>query len=356
MSPYRRFRGGIMRTNTATVFAWAVFLAAFATGCGTGNAETSGGDSDKGQARLEVKGSSESAFSGSCAIGDEEPEEIGGEVPESFAYDLRGRALDCEVSSDGDLRVEFTVGENHRSVQSISGGTLNLTYEDGSISSSTSSSSGASTEEDTSSSQATSPTKASGENTNNIVEGSGDVSGCDEVELRGAGNLTIEQTGSESLTVEAEEGVLPKLRTEVVNDRLVIGPEPGTDIRTTAPINYKLSVEALDALDVSGSGDVEAEGINTDRLAVTIGGARNLEIGGEADEQEIDISGSGGYRAENLESNEARIGVSGAGSAIVNASEGLDADVSGAGSVEYVGDPSGARGGGGGGGGGRARL
>jgi hypothetical protein len=31
-----------MRTNTATVFAWAVFLAAFATGCGTGNAETSG--------------------------------------------------------------------------------------------------------------------------------------------------------------------------------------------------------------------------------------------------------------------------------------------------------------------------
>jgi hypothetical protein len=106
------------------------------------------------------------------------------------------------------------------------------------------------------------------------------------------------------------------------------------------PINYKLTVEALDTLEVSGSGDVEAEGINTDRLAVTIGGAGNVKAGGEADEQRVDISGSGVYRAENLESNEARIGVSGAGSAIVNASEKLGANVSGVGAVDYLGDPT----------------
>jgi hypothetical protein len=328
-----------MRTNTAIVFASVVFLAAFATGCGTGNAETSGG-SDKDQARLEINGSPGSAFSGSCAIGDEEPDRIGGKVPESFVYDLEGRALDCEVSSDGDLRVEFTVGENHRSVQSISGGTLNLTYEDGSISSVTSSSSRSVMEGSSSSSQVTSSAKESGKDTTNVVEESRDVSGFDEVELRGVGNLSIEQTGSESLAVGAEEDVLPKLTTEVVNDRLIIGPKPGTTVQTTKPINYKLTVEALDALEVSGSGDVEAEGINTDRLAVTIGGAGDVKAGGEADKQEIDISGSGAYRAENLESKEAKIGVSGAGSAIVNASEKLDANVSGVGSVEYLGDPT----------------
>ncbi len=328
-----------MRTNTAIVFASLVFLAAFATGCGTGNAETSGG-SDKDQARLEINGSPGSAFSGSCAIGDEEPDRIGGKVPESFVYDLEGRALDCEVSSDGDLRVEFTVGENHRSVQSVSGGTLNLTYEDGSISSVTSSSSRSVMEGSPSSSQVTSSAKESGKDTTNVVEESRDVSGFDEVELRGVGNLSIEQTGSESLVVEAEEDVLPKLTTEVVNDRLIIGPKPGTTVQTTKPINYKLTVEALDALEVSGSGDVEAQGINTDRLAVTIGGAGDVKAGGEADKQEIDISGSGAYRAENLESKEAKIGVSGAGSAIVNASEKLDANVSGAGSVEYLGDPT----------------
>jgi len=166
------------------------------------------------------------------------------------------------------------------------------------------------------------------------------VSGFEEVELRGIGNLSIEQTGSESLTVKAEAEVLPKLKTEIANDRLIIGPKPGTTIHTTKPINYKLTVEALDALEVSGSGDVEAEGIETDRLAVTIGGAGSVEVGGEADEPEIDISGSGAYRAEGLDSKVVKIGVSGAGSAIVNASERLDANVSGAGSVEYVGAPT----------------
>jgi len=328
-----------MRTNTMIVFAWVVFLAAFATGCGTGNAQAKGG-SDKDKARFEIEGSPGQTFSGSCAIGDGEPEKIGGEVPESFAYDLGGRALDCEVSSNGDLRVEFTDGENTHSVQSIIGGTLNLAYRNGSISSVTSSSSGASEVGNTSSSQDTSSSEESGKDTTSVVEESRDVSGFDEVELRGIGNLTIEQTGSESLTVEAEEDVLPKLTTEVANDRLIIGPKPGTTVRTTEPINYKLTVENLNALAVSGSGDVEAEGIETDRLAVTIGGAGSMEVGGEADEQEIDISGSGDYRAEGLDSKVVKIGVSGAGSAIVNASERLDATVSGAGSVEYVGDPT----------------
>src|SRR5918997_6085035 len=327
-----------MKTNTVTVLVWAIFVAAFATGCGTGNAKANSG-SDKDQARLGLQGNPGSAFSGYCAIGDEEPEEIGGKVPKSFTYDLGGRALDCEISSDDDLRVEFTCGENAHSVQSISGGTLKLTYKDGSIFSSTSSSSGASREEDTSSSQVTASTEASGKNATNVVEESGDVRGFDEVMLRGIGNLTIEQTGSESLTVEAEKEVLPKLATEVVNDRLTIGPKPGTIVRTSERINYKLTAESLNALEVSGSGDAEAVGIKTDRLAVIISGAGNVKISGEADEQEIDISGSVAYRAEHLESREANIDVAGAGSAIVNASEKLDADVSGAGSVEYVGDP-----------------
>jgi hypothetical protein len=328
-----------MRTNTATVFAWAVFLAAFATGCGTGNAETSG-DSDKDQARLEVKGSPGSAFSGSCAIGDEEPEEIGAEVPESFTYNLGGRALDCEISSDGDLRVEFTGGQNAHSVQSISGGTLNLTYENGSISSVGALSSRASRDKDSSASQVTSSSQKSGNDTTNVVEESRDVSGFEAVELREIGSLSIEQTGSESLTVEAEGDVLPKLTTKVVTDRLIIGPKPGTALHTATPINYKLNVKALNALDVSGSGEVDVEGIDTDRLVVTVGGAGSAKVGGRADEQEIDLSGSGAYRAENLESKQARIEVTGAGSALVNTSEKLDANVSGVGSVEYLGDPT----------------
>ena len=322
-----------MRTNTAIVFAWAVLLAAFATGC----TKTVGvsGDSEEDQARLEIKGSPGREFSGFCTIGDEESEEISGEVAKSFTYDLKGRSLDCQISSDGDLRVELTVGKNVHVVQSISGDTMNLKYENGSISSVTSSSSRLSRGESLSSSQVTSNAGKSGKEPSgktsdptNVTKESRNVRGFEEVELRGVGNLSIEQTGSESLAVEAGEDILPKIRIEVVNNRLIIGPKPNTTIHTTEPICYKLTVKDLDALEVSG----------TDRLAVTISGAGDVKIGGEADKQEINILGTSNYRAEDLESKEVKMGIVGSGSAIVDVSEQVDARISGIGSVEYIGD------------------
>src|SRR5215203_6873412 len=140
MGPYRQSGRVIMRAKTAIVFAWIEFLAALATGCSNVNAGANTG-SDKDQARFETRGSPGTEFTGSCTIGDGEPTKIDGEVPKSFTYDLKGRSLDCEISSDGDLQVELAVGENTHSAQRISGGTLNLNYKDGSISTVTSSSS-----------------------------------------------------------------------------------------------------------------------------------------------------------------------------------------------------------------------
>lgn len=209
---------------------------------------------------------------------------------------------------------------------------------EGSISSNVVSSSSGSSGQDSSSSiqEPSGTTNEPG----NVTSESRDVSGFDEVELKGIGNLSIEQTGSESLTVEAEEEVLPKIRTEVDNNRLIIGPKPNTSLSTSEPINYELTVKDLNALKVSGSGDVDVEGIVTEELAVGISGSGDVKIGGKAGSQDIEISGSSSYRAEDLESTEAKIEVGGSGSAIVNVSEDLEAEVSGSGSVEYVGNPT----------------
>ena len=334
-----------MKTRMVIVFSWVVPLAALVIGCAGSVGASRGGEGD--QARLEIKGSPGNEFSGSCTIGDEEPEEISGEVPESFTCDLRGRSLDCEISSGGELQVEFTAGNAH-SVQSFSGGSLHLNYENGSISSVTSSTSRSSEGGSSSTSGVTSSARTSGQEgpggkTNeptNVVKESRKVSGFEEVQLNGVGNLSIKQTGSESLNVEAQENVLLKLTTKVVDNRLIIGPKPNTAIQTTEPINYELSVKDLKALRVLGSANVEAEGISADRLALTISGAGDVRMNGKADEQEITISGSGHYRAGGLESKEVRIKVAGSGSAIVNVSEELYAKISGIGSVEYIGDPT----------------
>ena len=327
-----------MRTYTAILLGMVLLSVAFVSGC-MGNAKARG-DSGEDQARLEIKGDSGTEFSGSCAVGDGEPEEISGQVPQSFTYDLDGKPLKCEITSEGNIEANLTAGNTH-SVQRISGDTLNLTYENGSISSSVSSSSGSSGQASSSSSQIISSSAGNiDEELSNVTSESRNVSGFEEVELQGVGSLSIQQTGTESLTVEAEEEVLPKIRTEVENNRLIIGPEPNTSIQTTQPINYKLTVKDLKALKVSGSGNVNAEDISTDELAVILSGAGNVKIGGETDSQEINISGSGSYQAEDLESKEVKVDVGGSGSTVVNVSDELNAEVSGIGTVEYIGDPT----------------
>ena len=335
-----------MRTKNVATLLVLVLVTLIAAGC-TGNEQAnktntedydtnagSNDEKDRGQeATLELQGEPGTEFSGSCTVGDEEPEEISGQIPESFTYELGGGPLECEISPEGSTQVHLTVG-NVRSVERISGGTLKLTYKNGSISSVASSSTDSSRQESSSSSQGDTSNETGG-----VTSEARDVSGFNEVELKGVGNLSLEQTGSESLTVEAEEDVLPKIRTEVENKRLIISPERNTSINTNKPINYKLTVKDLSTLEVSGSGNVEAKDINTDELAVTIGGAGDVEIRGSADSQEVEISGSGEYRAGDLESKEATIDVRGSGLATVNVSDELEAEVSGSGSVEYIGDP-----------------
>lgn len=157
-----------MRGSFAALLAGVLFSVAFAVGC-AGNEETSedaGEDqavqqearqTDKGtmgertggkgkdrpgDATLEMKGDSGTEFSGSCTVGDEETE-VNGQVPERFDYELDGERLQCEIRKEGaggSLQIDFSAEPSTRSVQQISGGTLNLTYENGRISSNVSSS------------------------------------------------------------------------------------------------------------------------------------------------------------------------------------------------------------------------
>jgi hypothetical protein len=116
---YSRFgRGGATRTDKVILLVIVLLSVAFASGC-AGNAEAGSGvsgDSGEDQVRLEVMGDPGTEFSGSCAVGDEEPEEISGQAPQSFTYDLNAERLECEIASKDDIEANLTAG-NDNSVQ-----------------------------------------------------------------------------------------------------------------------------------------------------------------------------------------------------------------------------------------------
>jgi hypothetical protein len=200
-----------------------------------------------------------------------------------------------------------------------------------------------------------------------IVRGSGDIgverrteTGFSGVALRGIGHLVVEQGDKESVQIEAEDNLLPYLETRVEGTMLIVETRSGVHLRPTHPIVVRVAVDDLDRLEVSGSGDVEGDGLEVDDLALVvtgsggvalsglkadalqarISGSGTAEVSGAAESLDLTISGSGDYRGRNLAAAEADVRISGSGSALVNASDRLDATITGSGSVRYVGSPT----------------
>jgi hypothetical protein len=186
------------------------------------------------------------------------------------------------------------------------------------------------------------------------------VADFDAVALGGVGELTIEQTGAESLTIEAEDNILPLLTSDVRGGRLHLGTRPGVGIEPTRPIRYRLTVARLRAIALSGSGGVacaalttdelslaasgvgslDLHGLRADALRVEVSGTANVSAAGQVARQTVALSGSGSYAARDLACEAATVSVSGTGGVALQVRDTLDAAVSGVGSIVYYGDPS----------------
>jgi hypothetical protein len=197
---------------------------------------------------------------------------------------------------------------------------------------------------------------------NDLVTETRDLSDFHQVSLSGIGHLIIEPGDHESVKVEAQADLLPRIITEVKGGRLNIRLKSravnGRWFNSVGPINYHVTVKHLDAISVSGAGKVTGSNLCSEHLDLSISGAakakldltvteldtrisgaRKLFLAGKAGRQELTISGAGKYLAKELASREALITISGTGKSTVDVSERLDVTISGCGKVEWLGDP-----------------
>jgi hypothetical protein len=173
----------------------------------------------------------------------------------------------------------------------------------------------------------------------NVVSESRNVSGFTKIDLSGAGEVTIDQNGTEALTIEAEDNVMPKVTSEVVDGTLRLGEKSSLTINLTKAVKYQVSVKELSGLMISGSGAVTAAKITGPSLAVDINGSGKVTVGGTVENQDVEISGSGDYQAKDLQTKITTVKISGSGAASVAASDSLDIDMSGSGKLTYYGSP-----------------
>ncbi len=191
------------------------------------------------------------------------------------------------------------------------------------------------------------------------------VDSFSEISLRIPGKLHLQQGDKQHIEIVAKASTLDEIVTEVKDRKLILrfpsknylwkSFDPGSiiiyvtvpeinalsvsgsgDIIAEDPINSRI----LD-LNISGSGDIQLDELKTDRVTITISGSGDAILKGKetATDLSATVSGSGSVKAANLPVRDVMVKVSGSGDCAVNAENKLTVKIAGSGTVSYRGRP-----------------
>jgi hypothetical protein len=188
------------------------------------------------------------------------------------------------------------------------------------------------------------------------------VSGFTKIDTQYPANITIQQGAEESVTITADDNLLPQLSTEVGGGTLTIrSAERNWNRRVNASktVEIEITVTNLSELLIRTAGSVHVQNLQGDHLEIRVEGAGSIDLldlqlssltldmngagsvtaTGTTDELKAQIDGLGSLNAEGLSTQVAEIHISGLGSAELRVAQELTVEIDGAGSVNYHGSP-----------------
>jgi Putative auto-transporter adhesin, head GIN domain len=178
-----------------------------------------------------------------------------------------------------------------------------------------------------------------------IKEESRAVANFSQLTLALPANVTITQGATESLTISADDNLLPLMSTRVVNNALLIEGDKSRGFSTKKEIKIRLMVKSLNTIKIKGSGDVHGDQLKSDKLDIAIEGSGDVKFNAiRADEFKVGILGSGDVSIDTVESKLLESNVRGSGdvkfgsvkAGQVNISVTGSGDVGAAGSADKV--------------------
>ncbi len=183
------------------------------------------------------------------------------------------------------------------------------------------------------------------------------LASCDIGGLRGNGHIVTEQrnvdpfvnveTGgafrvdwrndAPSASITVDENLMQYVEMEV-RDK-VLHVRTTRSVRPTHSIKLTLTSNALEGASFSGASRMNAHQLSGAKFYLETTGASNVTLDGVVDELVANMTGASDLRAESLKTKMAELSVTGAGDARVAVSDTLKVSITGAGKVEYTGNP-----------------
>jgi len=171
----------------------------------------------------------------------------------------------------------------------------------------------------------------------NLESETRDVSRFTRIEIAMGVDVTVHVGKPQQVTVTFDDNVISTIQTRVHAGTLTIDSK--RSFSSDADCHVDICVPELSGFDLFGSGDVQIEDLNGDRLQLGIYGSGNIVIDGKAQWLKVALAGSGSVDARDLLADDAEVEISGSGNVQVNAVSRLEASISGSGDIAYYGDP-----------------
>ncbi len=188
----------------------------------------------------------------------------------------------------------------------------------------------------------------------NVVKEERAIGSFTGIEVGGAFNVYLTQEDKNSVFIEADENLMEQITTEVNDGILEIGSR---NIRNATKLNIYISTPTLNSLEISGAATVKSENtlqsdtfsitasgashadltLSATELEIEASGASHLNLTGFADSQSIEASGASEVDASRLETKITSAEASGAANVSIYATEQIDRETSGAGSIKVIG-------------------
>jgi len=177
---------------------------------------------------------------------------------------------------------------------------------------------------------------------------------------QGSLEIKIDYGNSGTISVEADENLLPYIETTVEEGGLSIRSKEHVNLKSRSKMIVYVSMTQVRSLKLSGSGNINGSGAFTNdastdisvsgsgnlslafntfkELDLSVSGSGNMKLEGSSKSITAKVSGSGNIDCSNTSSDDVIAKVSGSGNIRVYPSKSIDAQISGSGDVFYKGD------------------
>jgi hypothetical protein len=183
------------------------------------------------------------------------------------------------------------------------------------------------------------------------------VTGCDWLGVRGNGHLTTDQrtvtafseieaegafeiewrSGAPALGITTDENLLPYIEGRNIDNRLRLHSRDR--IRPTHGVKIVVSSPTRSAAKLTGATRLSATQLSGAKFAVESTGAARVTLDGTVDELLADMTGASELKAKSLQTKIVQISTTGAADADISVSDTLKVSITGAGKVNYSGNP-----------------